>query len=162
MQEPDDKPLFRERLRATKTFTPAGLLMAEEQIRRLPIPHDAVVPGSPDAASPGMNRHTIIIPRGLAYRLGEYASMRGISFNRLCTQLLAFYVCTLTDAEMNAIPAFVYDMLAPKSVEVLAQAFALAQDKLGMTPLERPVMKLSDAEFGSDISQEEKDRLANW
>jgi hypothetical protein len=162
MPEPDDKGLFRERLRATKHFAPAGLLMAEEMGRRLPVPHDAVMPGSPDEHNPGMLRHALTIPRGVTHRLKEYADMRGISFNRLCSQLLTYYVCGITDEQMEMVPAFLADMHSPAGVRALAQALAMAYNYLDMKPMERPVMRQSDAEFGSDISEEEKERLQNW
>lgn len=162
MQKPDDSSPFRQHIRQYGPFTPAALAVAAEMGRRLPLPVDAHIKGSPCEDNPMLHRHTITIPKGVTYRLQQFADARGISFNRLCGELLTYYVCAVSDEQIDMIPAFYSDLLAPKAINVLAQAIALAQDKLGMVPLERPIVRASDAAFGSDITPEEKERLQNW
>lgn len=162
MHEPDQQNPFRQRIRQYGPFTPAALATAWEMGRRMPYPADEKLIGYLKADRPGQRVVSVTLPNGVIHRLMAFAGARGISFNRLCAELLTYYVSAVTDDQIKLIPAFYADLLAPEGIRVLAQALALAQQEMGVTPPTRPTMKPSDAEFGSDISLEEKERLSNW
>jgi hypothetical protein len=160
--EPDDQPTFRRRVRDYGPFTPDGLATAEEILRRFPIPEGAIVPGSPVPNRPDQVLVSMRLSKGLAYRLKTFADMRGISLNRLTGQILAYYMCAVTDSKIKMIHPLYDELLQPEGIKALAKAFALAQEEMGVPVLVRPISHPSDAEFGSDIDDEERTRLQNW
>jgi hypothetical protein len=162
MREPDDNGTFRRRIRDFGPFTPDGLATAEEILRRFPVPADAVIPGSVVPNRPDQVLVSFRLSKGLAYRLKAFADMRGISLNRVASQVLAYYVCSIHDDQIKGVHPLYEELFKPEGLKALAQAMQLAYQQTDMPPLVRAVATPSDLSFGDDISQEEKDRLSNW
>jgi hypothetical protein len=160
--EPDDTGTFRRRIRDFGPFTPDGLATAEEILRRFPIPEGAIIPGSPVSNRPDQVLFSMRLSRGLAYRLKAFADMRGVSLNRVASQVLSYYVCTITDDKIKGVHPLYEELFKPEGLKMLAQAMALAQESLGMPALVRAVAKPSDIAFGDDITEDEKRRLQDW